>query len=138
MPDIDVDFCQDRRDEVISYVSEKYGSDRVAQIITFGTMKAKAAIRDVGRSLDMPYNEVDRIAKLVPNTLNITIDEALREEPQLKELYDTNPNIKDLLDIAKRLENLSRHASTHAAGVVVSPEPLTNYAPLYKTRRTGR
>lgn len=137
MPDIDVDFCQDRRDEVISYVSEKYGSDRVAQIITFGTMKAKAAIRDVGRSLDMPYNEVDRIAKLVPNTLNITIDEALREEPQLKELYDTNPNIKDLLDIAKRLENLSRHASTHAAGVVVSPEPLTNYAPLYKNPTDG-
>jgi DNA polymerase-3 subunit alpha len=137
MPDIDVDFCKDRRSEVISYVSDKYGKDHVAQIITFGTMAAKAAIRDVGRSLDVPYAEVDRIAKLVPNTLNISIDDALRAEPQLKELYDVNPKVKEILDIARRLEGLCRHASTHAAGVVVSPEPLTDYAPLYKNPSDG-
>ncbi|MGD1074454.1 MAG: DNA polymerase III subunit alpha [Thermodesulfovibrionales bacterium] len=137
MPDIDVDFCKDRRGKVISYVSEKYGEDHVAQIITFGTMAAKAAVRDVGRSLDMPYAEVDRIAKIIPNTLNITIDEALRVEPQLKELYENDARVKDLLDIAKRLEGLCRHASTHAAGVVVSPQPLTEYAPLYKNPVDG-
>jgi DNA polymerase-3 subunit alpha len=137
MPDIDVDFCKDRRGEVISYVSKEYGEDHVAQIITFGTMAAKAAIRDVGRSLDVPYTEVDRIAKLVPNTLNISIDEALKVEPQLKEMYDNNPKVKEILDIAKRLEGLCRHASTHAAGVVVSPEPLTEYAPLYKNPADG-
>ncbi len=133
MPDIDVDFCQDRRSEVISYVSEKYGKDRVAQIITFGTMAAKAAIRDVGRAMDMPYAEVDRIAKLVPNTLKITIEFAIEAEPQLKELYNTNPEVKELLDIAMRLEGLNRHASTHAAGVVIAPVPLTEYTPLYKS-----
>src|SRR5512134_3908552 len=106
MPDIDVDFCQDRRGEVISYVSEKYGKDRVAQIITFGTMAAKAAIRDVGRAMDIPYAEVDRIAKLVPNTLKITIEEAIKAEPQLKELYETNAEVKELLNIAMRLEGL--------------------------------
>lgn len=132
MPDIDVDFCKDRRSEVISYVTEKYGKDHVAQIITFGTMAAKAAIRDVGRALDFPYAEVDRIAKLVPNTPNITIEETLKVEPQLKALYDTNPRIKELIDIAIRLEGLCRHASTHAAGVVISPKPLTDYTPLYK------
>jgi len=132
MPDIDVDFCKDRRSEVISYVTGKYGKDHVAQIITFGTMAAKAAIRDVGRALDFPYAEVDRIAKLVPNTPNITIEETLKVEPQLKALYDTNPRIKELIDIAIRLEGLCRHASTHAAGVVISPEPLTDYTPLYK------
>ena len=133
MPDIDVDFCKDRRSEVISYVTEKYGKDHVAQIITFGTMAAKAAIRDVGRALDFPYAEVDRIAKLVPTTLNITIEETLKIEPQLKALYDTNPKIKELIDVAIRLEGLCRHASTHAAGVVISPEPLTDYTPLYKS-----
>ncbi len=133
MPDIDVDFCQDRRGEVISYVSEKYGRDRVAQIITFGTMAAKAAIRDVGRAMDMPYAEVDRIAKLIPNTLKITIEDALKAEPQLKELYDTNPEVKELIDIAMRLEGLNRHASTHAAGVIIAPVPLTEYTPLYKS-----
>ncbi len=137
MPDIDVDFCKDGRAEVISYVSKAYGEERVAQIITFGTMAAKAAIRDVGRSLDIPYAEVDRIAKLVPNTLNISIEEALRVEPQLKEIYDNSPKVKEILDIAKRLEGLCRHASTHAAGVVVSPEPLTDYAPLYKNPADG-
>jgi DNA polymerase-3 subunit alpha len=131
MPDIDVDFCKDRRAEVINYVSEKYGSDRVAQIITFGTMAAKAAIRDVGRVLDIPYAEVDKIAKLVPSNSE-NIDEALKLEPQLKELYENNPTVKELIDIAKRLEGLRRHASTHAAGVVIAPEPLTDFMPLYK------
>lgn len=131
MPDIDVDFCKDRRGEVINYVAEKYGSDHVAQIITFGTMAAKAAIRDVGRVMDIPYADVDRIAKLVPGN-NISIEDALKIEPQLRELYDTNPTVKELLDVAKRLEGLSRHASTHAAGVVIAPEPLTNFMPLYK------
>ena len=133
MPDIDVDFCQDRRGEVITYVSEKYGKDHVAQIITFGTMAAKAAIRDVGRAMDMPYAEVDKIAKLVPNTPKITIEAAMKQEPQLKDLYDTNDEVKELLDIAIRLEGLNRHASTHAAGVVISPVPLTEYTPLYKS-----
>ncbi len=133
MPDIDVDFCQDRRGEVITYVSEKYGKDHVAQIITFGTMAAKAAIRDVGRAMDIPYAEVDKIAKLVPNTPKITIEAAMKQEPQLKELYDTNDQVKELLDIAMRLEGLNRHASTHAAGVVISPVPLTEYTPLYKS-----
>ncbi len=137
MPDIDVDFCKDRRGEVISYVSNQYGHDHVAQIITFGTMAAKAAVRDVGRSLDIPYAEVDRVAKLIPNTLNISLEEALRVEPQLQELYDNDPKIKEILDIAMRLEGLCRHASTHAAGVVVSPVPLTEYAPLYKNPSDG-
>ncbi|NWF98236.1 MAG: DNA polymerase III subunit alpha [Nitrospirae bacterium] len=137
MPDIDVDFCKDRRGEVIDYVSEKYGQDHVAQIITFGTMAAKAAIRDVGRALDFPYNEVDRIAKLVPNTLNITIQEALNAEPELKKLYTGNQKIQELIDIAMRLEGLSRHASTHAAGVVISPSPLTDFTPLYKNPSDG-
>lgn len=132
MPDIDVDFCTDRRAEVISYVAEKYGADRVSQIITFGTMAARGAVRDVGRALAMPYAEVDRIAKLIPEGPSITIDEALRVEPQFKEAYETNPKIKDLIDIARRLEGLCRHASTHAAGVVVSPKPLTDLVPLYK------
>ena len=132
MPDIDVDFCKDRRSEVISYVAEKYGKDHVAQIITFGTMAAKAAIRDVGRALDLPYGEVDKIAKLVPYTLNITIEDALKIEPQLRSLHDGNPKIKELINIAMRLEGLCRHASTHAAGVVISPTPLTDFTPLYK------
>ncbi|GAB4484521.1 MAG: DNA polymerase III subunit alpha [Thermodesulfovibrionales bacterium] len=132
MPDIDVDFCQDRRNEVIAYVSEKYGRDHVAQIITFGTMAAKAAIRDVGRAMDMPYAEVDRIAKLVPATLKITLKDALKAEPQLKELYDTDDGVRKLIDIAMRLEGLNRHASTHAAGVVIAPVPLSTYTPLYR------
>jgi DNA polymerase-3 subunit alpha len=137
MPDIDVDFCKDRRGEVISYVAKKYGEDHVAQIITFGTMAAKAAIRDVGRGLDMPYAEVDRIAKIIPNTLNISLDDALKGEAQLRELYESDPKVKDLIDIARRLEGLCRHASTHAAGVVVSPKPLNEYAPLYKNPTDG-
>ncbi|MEW6002305.1 MAG: DNA polymerase III subunit alpha [Nitrospirota bacterium] len=137
MPDIDVDFCKDRRSEVISYVTEKYGKDHVAQIITFSAMAAKAAIRDVGRALDLPYSEVDKIAKLVPNTLNITIEDTLKAEPQLKALYDSNPKIKELINTAMRLEGLCRHASTHAAGVVISPIPLTEYTPLYKNPSDG-
>jgi DNA polymerase-3 subunit alpha len=137
MPDIDVDFCKDRRSEVIQYVAEKYGKEHVAQIITFGTMAARAAIRDVGRALDFPYAEVDRIAKLTPNMLHVTIEDTLKAEPQLKDLYDNNPKIKELIDIATRLEGLCRHASTHAAGVVISPEPLTNYMPLYKNPVDG-
>ncbi|SPQ00579.1 DNA polymerase III alpha subunit [Candidatus Sulfobium mesophilum] len=133
MPDIDVDFCQDRRGEVISYVSEKYGKDRVAQIITFGTMAAKAAIRDVGRAMDMPYAEVDKIAKLVPNTLKITIEDAIKAELQLKAMYESDAGVKELLNIAMRLEGLNRHASTHAAGVIIAPVPLTEYTPLYKS-----
>ena len=137
MPDIDVDFCQDRRGDVISYVSDKYGKDHVAQIITFGTMAAKAAIRDVGRAMDIPYAEVDKIAKLVPNQLKITIEEALRLEPQLKQAYDSDESVKGLLNIAVRLEGLNRHASTHAAGVVISPAPLTDYTPLYRNPADG-
>ncbi|MBI5073654.1 MAG: DNA polymerase III subunit alpha [Nitrospirae bacterium] len=132
MPDIDVDFCQDRRQEVINYVTQKYGAEYVAQIITFGTMKAKAAIRDVGRAMDIPYADVDRIAKLIPHDPKITIEAALAAEPQLKQAYETDENVKELLNIAMRLEGLNRHASTHAAGVVISPEPITNYAPLYR------
>ncbi|MEW6682283.1 MAG: DNA polymerase III subunit alpha [Nitrospirota bacterium] len=132
LPDIDMDFCMDRRGEVIQYVTQKYGADHVAQIITFGTMAAKAAIRDVGRVLDIPYAEVDKVAKLVPNTLNISLEDALAEEPRLKELADTDPKIGELIALAKSLEGLARHASTHAAGVVISKEPLTEHVPLYR------
>ena len=135
MPDIDIDFCMRRRAEVIEYVTGKYGRSNVAQIITFGTMAAKAAIKDVGRAMDLPYGEVDRIAKLIPAQLNITLDEALKQAPQLKSLIDSDTRYQDLMDVAKRLEGLARHASTHAAGVVISPEPLTNIVPLYKSNR---
>jgi len=130
MPDMDIDFCMNRRDEVIRYVRQKYG--HVSQIITFGNMKAKAVIRDVGRVLDMPYGEVDRIAKLVPNTLNITLEEALKQEPRLQELQKENPQVKRLIHIARSLEGLTRHASMHAAGVVIADRPLTDFCPLYK------
>ncbi|MCX8030304.1 MAG: DNA polymerase III subunit alpha [Thermodesulfovibrionales bacterium] len=131
MPDIDVDFCKDRRQEVINYVSQKYGTSHVAQIITFGTMAAKAAIRDVGRAMNLPYAEVDRIAKLVPSNVS-SIEEAINTEPQLKDLYEHNNTIKEMLNIAKKLEGLARHASTHAAGVVIAPSPLTEYTAFYK------
>src|ERR1700687_3415527 len=135
MPDIDIDFCQRRRGDVIEYVTAKYGRSNVAQIITFGTMAGKAAIKDVGRALDLPYGEVDRIAKLVPNQLNITLDEALKLSPQLQSQINSDPRYVDMMEVAKRLEGLARHASTHAAGVVISPEPLTNIVPLYKSNR---
>ncbi|NLI30264.1 MAG: DNA polymerase III subunit alpha [Nitrospiraceae bacterium] len=133
MPDIDVDFCRDRRQEVINYVQEKYGKESVAQIITFGTLASKAAVRDVGRVLNMPYADVDRISKLIPSGPDVkSLDHALKLEPQLRELYENDPQVHELIDIAKRLEGLSRHASTHAAGVVIAPEPLTRFTPLYK------
>jgi DNA polymerase-3 subunit alpha len=130
MPDMDIDFCMNGRDEVIRYVSEKYG--HVSQIITFGKMKAKAVIRDVGRVLDLPYSEVDKIAKLVPNTLNITLEEAIKQEPRLQELEKSDVNVRRLLQIARSLEGLTRHASMHAAGVVIADRPLTEFCPLYK------
>jgi DNA polymerase-3 subunit alpha len=132
MPDIDIDFCEARRSEVIDYVTAKYGRDNVAQIITFGTMKARAVIRDVGRVLDIPYADVDRIAKLIPPTLDATLEKSLTEVPQLVEAMDADPRVKQLVDTAKRLEGVSRHASTHAAGVVIAPEPLTEFLPLYR------
>src|ERR1700692_4088179 len=135
MPDIDIDFCMRRRGGVIEYVTEKYGRANVAQIITFGTMAAKAAIKDVGRAMDLPYGEVDRIAKLIPAQLNITLDEALKQSPQLKGQIESDARYVDMMEVAKRLEGLARHASTHAAGVVISPEPLTNIVPLYKSNR---
>src|SRR6202790_5464152 len=135
MPDIDIDFCMRRRGGVIEYVTEKYGRSNVAQIITFGTMAAKAAIKDVGRAMDLPYGEVDRIAKLVPNQINITLDEALKLSPQLKSQIESDARYVEMMEVAKRLEGLARHASTHAAGVVISPEPLTNIVPLYKSNR---
>ncbi len=130
MPDIDVDLMDVRRDEVINYVTEKYGSDHVAQIITFGTMKARAAVRDVGRALGMTYGEVDRVAKLVP--MMSTVDEALKESLDLQQLIGDDPQVQRLLDLAQSLEGVARHASTHAAGVVISREPLTEYVPLQR------
>jgi DNA polymerase-3 subunit alpha len=137
MPDIDVDFCIYGREEVIDYVRRKYGSENVAQIITFGTMMAKGVLRDVGRALNMPYGDVDKIAKLVPGVLNITLKEALQQEPKLKELVEKDPKVKELFNIALALEGLTRHASTHAAGVVVTPKPLPEYLPLYTDPKSG-
>ena len=135
MPDIDVDFCERRRGEVIEYVTRKYGRENVAQIITFGTMKAKAVVRDVGRALDMPYADVDRIAKQIPPALDMTLDKALAENPVLKDMAAKDPKVKEVLDIGRRLEGMSRHASVHAAGVVIAPGPITDYAPLYRGQR---
>lgn len=130
MPDIDIDFSDERRDEVIDYVVDKYGTEHVAQIITFGTMAAKAAVRDVGRVMNLPYHEVDRAAKMIPNQLGITIEEALRLNPELKELCAKHEGTARLVEMAMKVEGLPRHASTHAAGVVISREPLTEYVPL--------
>jgi DNA polymerase III subunit alpha len=135
LPDIDVDFCERRRGEVIDYVTRKYGRENVAQIITFGTMKAKAVVRDVGRVLEMPYADVDRIAKQIPAALDMTLDKAVAENPVLKEMAAKDPKVKEVLDIGRRLEGMSRHASVHAAGVVIAPGPITDYAPLYKGQR---
>jgi len=132
MPDIDIDFCMNGRDEVIRYVSEKYGRENVSQIITFGTMKARAVIRDVGRVLGMPYGEVDRIAKLVPGGPNVSLQQAIKDEPELKKLEEGEENHRKLLKIARALEGISRHASTHASGVVISDRPLVDYLPLFK------
>ncbi|WP_026441483.1 DNA polymerase III subunit alpha [Pseudacidobacterium ailaaui] len=134
MPDIDIDFCMNRRGEVIEYVTRKYGREQVAQIITFNTMAAKAAIKDVGRALDMPYGDVDRIAKLVPTTIGVTIEQALRDSPQLQEAYDTNQQVRELIDTAKKLEGLVRGAGVHAAGVVIAPRPLTDLVPVSRSK----
>lgn len=132
MPDIDVDFCMNGRDEVIRYVAEKYGRESVGMIITFGTMKARGVIRDVGRVLNIPYNEVDKIAKLVPEGPKVSLEKAIAEEPALKKLEQGQESEKRLLKISRSLEGLSRHASTHASGVVISDKPLVNYLPLFK------
>ncbi|MGC1172003.1 MAG: DNA polymerase III subunit alpha, partial [Candidatus Acidiferrales bacterium] len=134
MPDIDIDFCMRRRGEVIEYVRQKYGAESVAQIITFGTMAAKAVLKDAGRALDMPYGDVDRLAKMIPLTLNISLEEALKQSPQLEAACKEGPG-KELIEVAMRLEGLARHASTHAAGVVISPRPLTEIVPLYKSNK---
>jgi DNA polymerase-3 subunit alpha len=134
MPDIDIDFCMNRRDEVIDYVTRKYGRDNVAQIITFGTMAAKAAIKDVGRAMDIPYSDVDRIAKMVPNTLNIKLEQAIKDSPALRQAYESESQVRQLLDTARKLEGLVRNAGVHAAGVVISPRPLVELVPLHKTK----
>src|SRR5262245_50376996 len=134
LPDIDIDFCMNRRGEVIDYVTHKYGRDNVAQIITFGTMAAKAAIKDVGRAMDIPYTDVDRIAKMVPSTLNITLDQALDDSPPLQQAYESEIQVRELIDTARKLEGLVRNSGVHAAGVVISPTPLTELVPLHKTK----
>jgi len=134
MPDIDIDFCMNRRGEVIDYVTRKYGRENVAQIITFGTMAAKAAIKDVGRAMDVPYSDVDRIAKMVPTTLNIKLDDAIKESPQLQDAYEKDPQVRQLLDTARKLEGLVRNSGVHAAGVVISPRPLIELVPLHRTK----
>ncbi|MDF2567416.1 MAG: dnaE [Oscillospiraceae bacterium] len=133
MPDFDIDFCNERRQEVIDYVVDKYGSDHVAQIITFGTMAARGAIRDVGRALGMPYQTVDTLAKMIPMVLHMTIEQALKESKELKELYDKDNAIKELIDTARKLEGMPRHASTHAAGVVITREAVNYYVPVQKS-----
>ena len=130
LPDIDIDFCYERRQEVIDYVAEKYGKERVVQIITFGTMAAKGVIRDVGRVMDLPYAFVDNIAKMIPGELNITIDKALKDNPELRKSYENDQQVKFLIDMARRLEGLPRHSSMHAAGVVISQLPVDEYVPL--------
>jgi DNA polymerase-3 subunit alpha len=135
LPDIDIDFCMRRRGEVIEYVTQKYGRENVAQIITFGTLAAKAAIKDVGRVMDIPYGDVDRLAKLIPNELKITLESALEQSAQLRSAVNGDERMGDLMAVARRLEGLARHASTHAAGVVISPRPLTEIIPVYKTNR---
>lgn len=134
MPDIDIDFCYERREEVIDYVKRKYGIDHVAQIITFGTMGAKLAIRDVGRVLDIAYNKVDSVAKEIPFALGMTIDKAFDMNPTLRDLYETDHEVKEIIDISKEMEGMVRHASTHAAGVVISKKPVYEYVPLYKNQ----
>ncbi len=134
MPDIDVDFCMNRRQEVIDYVTRKYGREQVAQIITFNTMAAKAAIKDCGRAMDMPYGDVDRIAKLIPATIGITIDKALEDQPELRKVYDNDPQIRELIDTAKKLEGLVRGSGIHAAGVVIAPRALTELVPIARAK----
>ncbi|HMF15406.1 MAG TPA: DNA polymerase III subunit alpha, partial [Gemmataceae bacterium] len=136
-PDIDIDFCQERREEVIAYVKQKYGEASVAQIATFGTLAARAAIKDVGRVLDVPLDRVNQLSSMVPKTLGITLDEALQQSPELRKEYERDPTVHELIDIAKRLEGTNRNAGTHAAGVVISNGPLTEYVPLHRVVRKG-
>lgn len=131
MPDFDIDFCYERRPEVIEYVGKKYGQDHVSQIITFGTMSARMVIRDVGRALDIPYAEVDKLAKMIPFELHITIEKALKQNPELAALYEEDENVKKIIDISKGLEGLPRQASTHACGIVITKDPVVDYVPLY-------
>ncbi len=135
LPDIDIDFCERRRGEVIKYVTQKYGSENVAQIITFGTMKARAVVRDVARVMDIPYADADRVAKAIPPALDMTLEKALQESPALKEMQQKDERVKELLNVAQRLEGMTRHASVHAAGVVIAPRPLTEFVPLYKSQK---
>ena len=135
LPDIDIDFCERRRGEVIDYVTRKYGRDNVAQIITFGTMKARAVVRDVGRTMGMSYADVDRVAKQIPPALNMTLEKALEESTELKNLEQRDPQVKELVSVARRLEGITRHASVHAAGVVITPRPVTEFAPIYKSQK---
>ncbi|HEY7995374.1 MAG TPA: DNA polymerase III subunit alpha, partial [Steroidobacteraceae bacterium] len=137
MPDFDIDFCMDGRDRVIEYVAQKYGRERVSQIITYGTMAAKAVVRDVGRVLGMTYGYVDRIAKLIPFELGITLDAALEKEPELKRLYQAEDEVRNLIDLARSLEGLTRNAGMHAGGVVIAPSVLTDFAPLYRDAAGG-
>src|ERR1700678_907999 len=134
MPDIDIDFCMNRRGEVINYVTRKYGREQVAQIITFNTMAARAAIKDVGRALHLPYGEVDRVAKMIPATIGVTITKALEYSPQMQEAYDKEPQVKELVDTARKLEGLVRGAGLHAAGVVIAPQPLTELVPVCRSK----
>src|SRR6201998_3911016 len=138
MPDFDIDFCQDRRDEVIRYVQEKYGRDRVAQIITFGKLQARAVLRDVGRVLGVPYGQVDRLCKLVPNNPAhpVTLDKAIAGEPALQQARDSDESVARLMTIALKLEGLYRHASTHAGGVVIGARALSELVPLYRDPRS--
>ena len=132
MPDFDIDFCYERRQEVIDYVVRKYGADHVAQIVTFGTMASRAAIRDVGRALGVPYATVDGVAKLVPMELKMTIDRALNVSSELRARYENDTQVHELIDTARKLEGMPRHASTHAAGVVITAKPVSEYVPLSK------
>ncbi len=135
LPDIDIDFCERRRGEVIDYVTHKYGRENVAQIITFGTMKARAVVRDVARVMDIPYADADKVAKAVPAALDMTLAKALEQNPALKEMEQKDERVKELLGVARRLEGMTRHASVHAAGVVIAPRPLTEFVPLYKSQK---
>ena len=135
MPDIDIDFCIERRGEVIDYVVSKYGEDHVAQIITFGTLGAKQVVRDVARVMRIPIPEANRIAKMIPFALKMTIARAMKENPKLKQEYDNNPEVREWLDMAMKLEGLPRQSSTHAAGVVISKDPITEYAPLSRNKK---
>src|SRR5206468_7028291 len=136
-PDIDIDFCQDRRDQVINYVRQKYGEMSVAQIATFGTLAARAAIKDVGRVLDVPLERINQLTKLVPTTLHITIEQALAQSPDLKAAYHSDPVVREVIDIARTLEGTNRNSGTHAAGVVIANGPLVDHVPLQRVLRKG-